>query len=79
MSNGKTFQRPIYAGNAIATVESPTDKNVITIRQQHLKLQKESKSTAEISSIGIEKNSGLSKFVEEKFRVAKTRTDTIEP
>ena len=64
--NGKTFQRPIYAGNAIATVESSTDKNVITIRTTAFETAKESKSTAEISSIGIEKNPGLSEFVEEK-------------
>ena len=64
--NGKTFQRPIYAGNAIATVESSTDKNVITIRTTAFETAKESKSTAEISSIGIEKSPGLSEFVEEK-------------
>jgi len=64
--NGKTFQRPIYAGNAIATVESSTDKNVITIRTTAFETAKESKSTAEISSIGIEKNPGLSEFIEEK-------------
>ena len=64
--NGKTFQRPIYAGNAIATVESSTDKNVITIRTTAFETAKESKSTAEISTIGIEKNPGLSEFVEEK-------------
>jgi len=64
--NGKTFQRPIYAGNAIATVDSSTDKNVITIRTTAFETAKESKSTAEISSIGIEKNPGLSEFVEEK-------------
>ena len=64
--NGKTFQRPIYAGNAIATVESSTDKNVITIRTTAFETAKESKSTAEISSIGIEKDPGLSEFVEEK-------------
>ena len=64
--NGKTFQRPIYAGNAIATVESSTDKNVITIRTTAFETAKDSKSTAEISSIGIEKNPGLSEFVEEK-------------
>lgn len=64
--NGKTFQRPIYAGNAIATVESSTDKNVITIRTTAFETAKESKSTADISSIGIEKNPGLSEFVEEK-------------
>ena len=64
--NGKTFQRPIYAGNAIATVESSTDKNVITIRTTAFETAKESKSTAEISSIVIEKNPGLSEFVEEK-------------
>ena len=66
VTNGKTFQRPIYAGNAIATVESSTDKNVITIRTTAFETAKESKSTAEISSIGIEKNPGLSEFVEEK-------------
>ena len=65
--NGKTFQRPIYAGNAIATVESSTDKNVITIRTTAFETAKESKSTAEISSVGIEKNPGLSEFVEEKI------------
>ena len=64
--NGKTFQRPIYAGNAIATVESSTDKNVITIRTTAFETAKESKSSAEISSIGIEKNPGLSEFIEEK-------------
>ena len=64
--NGKTFQRPIYAGNAIATVESSTDKNVITIRTTAFETAKDSNSTAEISSIGIEKNPGLSEFVEEK-------------
>jgi electron transfer flavoprotein alpha subunit len=64
--NGKTFQRPIYAGNAIATVESSTDKNVITIRTTAFETAKDSKSTAEISTIAIEKNPGLSEFVEEK-------------
>ena len=32
----KTFQRPIYAGNAIATIETKTEKNVITIRNNSI-------------------------------------------
>ena len=28
----KTFKRPIYAGNAIATVENKSEKNFLTIR-----------------------------------------------
>ena len=30
--NADTFQRPIYAGNAIATVQSPDPIKVITVR-----------------------------------------------
>tara|TARA_B100000900_G_scaffold289976_1_gene248833 strand:+ start:51 stop:995 length:945 start_codon:yes stop_codon:yes gene_type:complete len=62
----KTFQRPIYAGNAIATVESSTDKNVITVRTTAFETANNSNKAVEIVSLGIDKNPGLSEFIDEK-------------
>jgi electron transfer flavoprotein alpha subunit len=61
-----TFERPIYAGNAIATVQAGAGKKVITVRTTTFK------AAAEGGSAGIEKISaasdpGLSKFVGEEL------------
>ncbi len=59
----RTFTRPIYAGNAIATVESSDEKLVITVRGTAFE-----KAAAEGGSAGIEDvsgpgDAGLSSFV----------------
>jgi electron transfer flavoprotein alpha subunit len=59
----RTFKRPIYAGNAIATVESTDAKLVITVRGTAF-----DKAAAEGGSAGIEEvsgpgDAGLSSFV----------------
>ena len=64
--DNKTFQRPIYAGNAIATVESSTEKNVITVRTTAFETAKVGSSSATIEKIDAGKNPGLSEFIEEK-------------
>jgi len=64
--DNKTFQRPIYAGNAIATVESSTEKNVITVRTTAFETAQVSSSSATIEKIGAGNNPGLSEFIEEK-------------
>ncbi|MDG2187937.1 MAG: FAD-binding protein [Hyphomicrobiales bacterium] len=62
----KTFQRPIYAGNAIATIETKTEKNVITIRTTAFETAPESDKKAEIERINPKTNPQLSVFIEEK-------------
>ena len=62
----KTFQRPIYAGNAIATIETKTEKNVITIRTTAFETAPESDKKAEIEKINPKTNPQLSVFIEEK-------------
>ncbi len=57
-----TFKRPIYAGNAIATVKSLDSKKVITVRASSFDLQGE-QSAAAITSIDIVSDSQLSSFV----------------
>jgi electron transfer flavoprotein alpha subunit len=64
--DNKTFQRPIYAGNAIATVESSTEKNVITVRTTAFETAQVSSSSATIEKIDAGNNPGLSEFIEEK-------------
>ena len=64
--NSKTFQRPIYAGNAIATVESTTEKNVITVRTTAFEAAKRSEKNVGIEEIKAITNPQLSEFVEEK-------------
>ena len=62
-----TFVRPIYAGNAMATVQSADSVKVITVRTTAFEAAQENDeggvSSADIEEIGSGGNSGLSSFV----------------
>ncbi|MEM5551822.1 FAD-binding protein [Pseudoalteromonas neustonica] len=60
--DGDTFKRPIYAGNAIATVKSLDSKKVITVRASSFDLQGE-QTAADITAIDAVFSSQLSSFV----------------
>jgi electron transfer flavoprotein alpha subunit len=61
-----TFKRPIYAGNAIQTVQSTDAKKVITVRTASFQGAAEGGS-ASVESVGAAANPGLSKFVENRL------------
>ena len=61
-----TFQRPIYAGNAIATVQAGAGKKVITVRTTTFKAAAESGAAA-IEKVSAGSDPGLSKFVGEEL------------
>jgi len=61
-----TFKRPIYAGNAIATVQSPAGKKVITVRTTTFKAPGEGGS-ATIEKVAAAADPGVSKFVSEEL------------
>ncbi|MDY6886753.1 MAG: FAD-binding protein [Pseudomonadota bacterium] len=57
-----TFKRPIYAGNAIATVKSLDSKKVITVRASSFDLQNQ-QSPASINTLDTLSDTQLSDFV----------------
>jgi electron transfer flavoprotein alpha subunit len=57
-----TFKRPIYAGNAIATVKSAEDKKIITVRASAFDAQGEQSAVA-VSSVESSTDNTLSEFV----------------
>ena len=59
----ETFTRPIYAGNAIATVESSDAKKVITVRGTAFEKASREGGSASIEPVGTTGDSGLSSFV----------------
>lgn len=59
----KTFTRPIYAGNAIATVESSDPKLVITVRGTAFEKAAAEGGSAEIEEISGPGDTGISSFV----------------
>ncbi|GGD84550.1 electron transfer flavoprotein subunit alpha [Croceicoccus mobilis] len=59
----KTFTRPIYAGNAIATVESTDAKLVITVRGTAFDKAEASGGSAEIEAVASTGDAGKSSFV----------------
>ena len=61
-----TFVRPIYAGNALATVQAPAGKKVITVRTTTFKAAGEG-GTASIEKVSAAADPGLSKFVGEEL------------
>lgn len=58
-----TFERPIYAGNAIATVKSADAKKVITVRTTAFDAVAATGGNASVEAIAVVADSGLSAFV----------------
>ena len=65
--DGDTFERPIYAGNAIQTVKSSDGKKVVSIRTAGFDAANESGS-ASVETIAAAANPGLSEWVEDKVQ-----------
>ncbi len=63
----KTFTRPIYAGNAIATVESGDEKLVITVRGTAFDKAAREGGAGEIEQISGPGDAGLSSFVSQEL------------
>jgi electron transfer flavoprotein alpha subunit len=59
-----TFERPIYAGNAIATVQAPAGTKVVTVRATAFDAAADGGS-APVEKIAAGADPGLSKFVDE--------------
>ena len=63
----KTFTRPIYAGNAIATVTSSDEKLVITVRGTAFDKAAAEGGSASVEAVGGPGDAGLSSFVSEEI------------
>lgn len=61
-----TFKRPIYAGNAIQTVQATEPKKVITVRTASFQAAPEGGSAA-VETVKAADNPGVSSFVENKL------------
>jgi electron transfer flavoprotein alpha subunit len=66
VESADTFRRPIYAGNAIATVQAAPGKKVITVRTTAFKAA-EATGSGSVEKIGGAGDPGLSKFVGEEL------------
>ena len=60
--SGDTFERPIYAGNAIATVQSSDAIKVITVRTTGFDAAAFSGGTAAVESVQAVADAGVSKY-----------------
>ncbi len=63
VEGGKTFTRPIYAGNAIATVESADPKLVITVRGTAFEKAETTGGSASVEDASGPGDAGISSFV----------------
>ncbi len=63
----KSFTRPIYAGNAIATVESSDPKLVITVRGTAFDKAETEGGSASIEDVSGNGDAGISSFVSEEI------------
>ena len=62
-----TFERPIYAGNAIQTVKSTDAKKVITVRTSTFQAAGAGGAAAPIETVAVPADPGLSSFVGEEL------------
>jgi electron transfer flavoprotein alpha subunit len=65
-----TFQRPIYAGNVIATVQSTDAKKVITVRTTAYDAVPAVGGSATIQALSAVHDAGISSFVSEEVAVS---------
>lgn len=63
----KTFERPIYAGNAIATVQSVEDKIVLSVRGSAFDAAPATGGSVSVESVSVGGDSGKSSFVGEEL------------
>ena len=63
----KTFTRPIYAGNAIATVESSDAKLVITVRGTAFDKAAADGGSGMVQAVSASGDAGMSRFVSEEM------------
>lgn len=67
VESADTFKRPIYAGNAIATVQSSAAIKVITVRTTGFDAVAGEGGSAAIEAVGAAHNAGISAFVGEEL------------
>ena len=65
--DAETFERPIYAGNAIATVKDTESKKVITVRTTAFDAAATEGGAASIEQVSAGEDTGKSKFVGEEL------------
>ncbi|TCQ94168.1 electron transfer flavoprotein subunit alpha/FixB family protein [Pseudomonas sp. JUb52] len=67
VESADTFKRPIYAGNAIATVRSTAPIKVITVRATGFDPVAAEGGSAAIEAVSLAKDAGISSFVGEEL------------
>ena len=70
VKSADTFVRPIYAGNALATVQSSDSIKVITVRSTAFEESAATGNSAPIENVDIAKTQSLSSFVTEQLSVS---------
>ena len=65
--DAETFERPIYAGNAIATVKDTESKKVVTVRTTAFDAAAAEGGAASIEQVSAGEDAGKSKFVGEEL------------
>lgn len=67
VENDSTFQRPIYAGNALATVSSSEATKVITVRSTAFEAVAATGGSAAIKTVDADADAGLSSYVKSEL------------
>src|SRR5699024_5426439 len=67
VESADTFKRPIYAGNAVATVQSSDAIKVITVRGTSFDAVAAEGGSAAVESVDAAKDAGISSFVGEEL------------
>jgi len=65
--DAQTFERPIYAGNATATVKTTEDKVVVTVRTTSFDAASETGGSADVETLDNVQDSGNASFVSEEM------------
>lgn len=67
VESADTFKRPVYAGNAVATVQSSAPIKVITVRTSTFDAVTAEGGSATVESVALAADAGVSQFVNEQL------------